>query len=165
MPGLSGPKTPEAWELRYFELYKSQLKVVELALETAALTLGTDKSRGYSLEMICADFLAGDNLEAGNPQALKLAVQTGSGSRALSLSYPKRRRIRLEGKFYERLRQAVLQRDNWRCQRCGKSRGLQIHHIEPRSHLRTDREENLIILCWECHHAATVEIADTSDIH
>lgn len=75
MPGLSGPKTPEAWELRYFELYKSQLKVVELALETAALTLGTDKSRGYSLEMICADFLAGANLEAGNPQALKLAVQ------------------------------------------------------------------------------------------
>lgn len=105
----------EVWELLYF-------KVVELALETAALMLETDKSGGYSPEMICADFLAGDNLEAGNPQALKLAVQTGSGSRALSLSYPKRRRIRLEGKFYERLRQAVLQRDNWRCQRCGKSR-------------------------------------------
>jgi len=25
--------------------------------------LGTDKSRGYCLEMICADFLAGANLE------------------------------------------------------------------------------------------------------
>jgi len=31
--------------------------VVEKALETADLMLGTDKSRGYCLEMICADFL------------------------------------------------------------------------------------------------------------
>jgi hypothetical protein len=44
-------------------VYKSQLLVVEKALETAALMLGTDKSRGYCLEMICADFLAGANLE------------------------------------------------------------------------------------------------------
>jgi len=32
--------------------------------------LGTDKSRGYCLEMICADFLAGANLDNGNPDAL-----------------------------------------------------------------------------------------------
>jgi len=29
--------------------------------------LGSDKSRGYCLEMICADFLAGANLDTGNP--------------------------------------------------------------------------------------------------
>jgi hypothetical protein len=46
----------------YFKVYKSQLSIVEKALETAALMLGTDKSRGYCLEMICADFLAGANL-------------------------------------------------------------------------------------------------------
>jgi hypothetical protein len=28
--------------------------------------LGSDKSRGYCLEMICADFLAGANLEENN---------------------------------------------------------------------------------------------------
>jgi 5-methylcytosine-specific restriction endonuclease McrA len=33
--------------------------VIEQAIETAAMMLGTDKSRGYCLEMICADFLAG----------------------------------------------------------------------------------------------------------
>jgi hypothetical protein len=44
-------------------LYKSQIPVVEQAIETAALMLGSDKSRGYCLEMICADFLAGTNLE------------------------------------------------------------------------------------------------------
>ena len=44
----------------YFKLYKSQIPVIEQALETAALMLGSDRSRGYGLEMICADFLAGD---------------------------------------------------------------------------------------------------------
>jgi hypothetical protein len=29
-----------------------------------------DKSRGYCLEMICADFLAGANLDNGNPDLL-----------------------------------------------------------------------------------------------
>jgi len=42
--------------------------------ETAALMLGSDKSRGYCLEMICADFLARVNLEGGNPQALLLSL-------------------------------------------------------------------------------------------
>ena len=50
-------------EIVYFKLYKSQIPVVEQAIETAALMLGTDKSRGYCLEMICADFLAGANLD------------------------------------------------------------------------------------------------------
>jgi len=59
---LTGKET-EPWELIYFKLYKSQIPVIEQALETAGLMLGSDKSRGYLLEMICADFLAGANLE------------------------------------------------------------------------------------------------------
>jgi len=70
---LTGRET-EAWELLYFKVYKSQLAVIEQALETAALMLGSDKSRGYCLEMICADFLAGANLQPTNPEALCLAV-------------------------------------------------------------------------------------------
>jgi hypothetical protein len=53
-----------------FKLYKSQIPVIEQALETAALMLGSDKSRGYCLEMICADFLAGANIDSENPRAL-----------------------------------------------------------------------------------------------
>jgi hypothetical protein len=66
---LIGRET-EPWEIVYFKLYKSQLPVVEQAIETAALMLGTDRSRGYCLEMICADFLAGANLENENPEIL-----------------------------------------------------------------------------------------------
>ena len=60
-------KESEPWELLYFKVYKSQLLVIERALETVGLMLGTDKSRGYSLEMICADFLAGANLAETKP--------------------------------------------------------------------------------------------------
>jgi hypothetical protein len=59
---LTGKET-EPWEIIYFKVYKSQLSVVEIAIETAGLMLGTDRSRGYCLEMICADFLAGANLQ------------------------------------------------------------------------------------------------------
>ena len=63
-------KEEEPSELIYFKVYKSQIPVIEQAIETAALMLGTDKSRGYCLEMICADFLAGANLDNGNPEIL-----------------------------------------------------------------------------------------------
>jgi hypothetical protein len=70
---LTGRDT-EAAEIIYFKLYKSQIPVVEQAIETAALMLGTDKSRGYCLEMICADFLAGANLENGNSHILLQSI-------------------------------------------------------------------------------------------
>jgi len=80
---LTGKET-EPREIIYFKLYKGQLPVVERALEIAALMLGSDKSRGYSLEMICADFLAGAALETGgSEQNLGCSTSTG-GSFAAS---------------------------------------------------------------------------------
>ena len=70
---LTGRET-EPHEIIYFKLYKSQIPVVEQAIETAGLMLGTDKSRGYCLEMICADFLAGANLDNGNPEILLQSI-------------------------------------------------------------------------------------------
>ena len=58
----------------YFKVYKSQIPVIEQAIETAALMLGSDKSRGYCLEMICADFLAGAHLDNGDPKVLLSSV-------------------------------------------------------------------------------------------
>ena len=66
---LTGKET-EPWEIIYFKLYKSQLPVVEQALEVTALMLGTDKSRGYCLEMICADFLAGAGTQGNQSEVL-----------------------------------------------------------------------------------------------
>jgi hypothetical protein len=71
---LTGKET-EPWEIIYFKLYKSQLPVVEQALETTALMLGTDKSRGYCLEMICADFLAGSGTSENQLEVLVLSLE------------------------------------------------------------------------------------------
>ncbi len=70
---LTGQET-EPWEIIYFKLYQSQMPVIEKAIETAALMLGSDRSRGYCLEMICADFLAGANLDHGDPETLLFSM-------------------------------------------------------------------------------------------
>ena len=70
---LTGQET-EPWEIIYFKLYQSQMPVIEKAIETAALMLGSDRSRGYCLEMICADFLAGANLDNGDPETLLFSM-------------------------------------------------------------------------------------------
>lgn len=61
---------------------------------------------------------------------------------------------------YSSRRKAVLHRDNYTCQCCGKkSCRLEVHHIKFRSDGGTDDEENLITLCADCHkgvHAGTV---------
>ena len=63
-------KDSEPSELVYFKVYKSQMPVIERAIEAAALMLGSDKSRGYCLEMICADFLAGASIDGSDPAVL-----------------------------------------------------------------------------------------------
>jgi hypothetical protein len=54
----SGPgrTTCPSVEIVYFKVYESQIPVVDRAIETVALMLGSDRSRGYCLEMICADY-------------------------------------------------------------------------------------------------------------
>jgi hypothetical protein len=71
---LTGQET-EPWEMLYFKMYKSQLAVIEGALETVALMLGSQQSRGYCLEMICADFLAGATLGEPNARVFYTSVR------------------------------------------------------------------------------------------
>ena len=61
---------------------------------------------------------------------------------------------------YSSRRSAVLHRDNYTCQCCGKKNcRLEVHHIKFKSQGGTDDEENLITLCEDCHkgvHAGSV---------
>ena len=61
---------------------------------------------------------------------------------------------------YSSRRSAVLHRDNYTCQCCGKKNcRLEVHHIKFKSNGGTDDEENLITLCEDCHkgvHAGTI---------
>jgi hypothetical protein len=73
---LCAKRVKAPWEVIYFKLYKSQIPVVEQALETVALMLGSAKSRGYCLEMICADFLAGAATEKKSIWSLGVIPET-----------------------------------------------------------------------------------------
>ena len=66
------------------------IELRSIPLETAALMLGTDKSRGYCLEMICADFLAGASFEGENPAALLMSLDRLYGL----LPHPQRQEFR-----------------------------------------------------------------------
>lgn len=55
------------------------------------------------------------------------------------------------GAAYERRRRQVLQRDGFRCVRCGSDYDVAVHHRRKRSLWRDDRLDNLETLCSSCH--------------
>jgi 5-methylcytosine-specific restriction endonuclease McrA len=61
------------------------------------------------------------------------------------------RRLRLNPAAYRRLCAKILERDGWKCQYCGSSQHLEVHHICFRSRLGEDNQENLITICASCH--------------
>jgi len=63
----------EPYDMVYFKLYESQLPVVERALYVASRMVGTERSRGYCLELVCADFLAG-RTEESSPEETLLVI-------------------------------------------------------------------------------------------
>ena len=53
---------------------------------------------------------------------------------------------------YSSRREAILHRDNYTCQCCGKKNcRLEVHHVKFRSNGGTDDEKNLVTLCEDCH--------------
>jgi hypothetical protein len=68
----------EPYEMVYFKLFESQLPIIERALYVAARMAGTERSRGYCLELICADFLAG-RTEESSPEEILLVIQRLAG--------------------------------------------------------------------------------------
>jgi len=58
----------------------------------------------------------------------------------------------VEQKYYSKIRQKILERDNWTCQKCGqKMNKLQVHHVIKTKEGRVDANDNLITLCHKCH--------------
>jgi hypothetical protein len=61
--------------------------------------------------------------------------------------------IKLSRQVYRRLMKRVLERDGWRCQKCGSLEDLQVHHRIKRSQQGDDALANLVTLCAYCHMA------------
>jgi len=63
------------------------------------------------------------------------------------------KRIKLGRQICRRLMKRVLERDGWRCQKCGSLENLQVHHKIRRTHQGNDALANLVTLCAYCHMA------------
>ena len=59
---------------------------------------------------------------------------------------------KLSGARWERVRRDVLDRDGWRCTRCGLPGALEVHHVRELHHGGDPwAHSNLITLCRDCH--------------
>jgi 5-methylcytosine-specific restriction endonuclease McrA len=56
----------------------------------------------------------------------------------------KLKRIKLGKRVCKRLMERVLERDGWRCQRCGSMKNQQIHHKVKRVQHGNDSLQNLV---------------------
>ena len=63
----------------------------------------------------------------------------------------KQARLRLDPQCYRDLCRKVLERDDWRCQECGRMSSLRVHHCQFRGRSGSDTMENLTTLCADCH--------------
>ena len=78
--------------------------------------------------------------------------RTASHKETMKHLRQKRPRLKLGVEGYNLLRHRVLERDGSRCQNCGSSKDLHVHHLAKRSSLGNDAFDNLITLCVPCHH-------------
>ena len=108
-----------------------------------------------------------------NNSNIKHYIQAGNGTKNLycsdgcKKSCPTYRMVKYEKGFRQNtsrevqpeLRKLVLERDNWTCQKCGRSKDedinliLHCHHIDPvkNNPIESADMDNCITLCKECH--------------
>jgi len=53
---------------------------------------------------------------------------------------------------WEKIRNDIWIRDNYTCKLCGAKGKICVHHIDKRNLTFDDSPNNLITLCWSCHH-------------
>jgi 5-methylcytosine-specific restriction endonuclease McrA len=65
----------------------------------------------------------------------------------------KAKRIKVGKQTYRPVMKRVLERDGWRCQKCGSLENLQVHHKIKRSQQGNDALANLVTFCAHWHMA------------
>jgi 5-methylcytosine-specific restriction endonuclease McrA len=110
-------------------------ELVESFISHLATAAKENREAEWLLTSLCAQLLT---MSHGQKKAMQQLRQ-------------KRTRLKLSVEDYKLLRHRVLERDGCRCQHCGSSKDLQIHHLAKRSKLGDDTLDNLITLCVTCH--------------
>lgn len=73
----------------------------------------------------------------------------------MPLRNPEKRRI-YGSRRWKRVRRVALDRAGWRCESCGKTGRLEVHHVEPMwmSSAEPFDPAGLKVLCRPCHFAS-----------
>lgn len=58
---------------------------------------------------------------------------------------------RMKARLWWAVRRRVLERDGFRCRKCGRAGRLEVDHIRPLHHHGDDSLDNLQTLCRGCH--------------
>lgn len=64
---------------------------------------------------------------------------------------PAKRTTYIKRKMSPKLRREILDRDGWKCVRCGAEEGLTVDHITPERRNGADDHANLQTLCMPCN--------------
>ena len=62
-------------------------------------------------------------------------------------------RAHLASSDWQAIRADVIERANYRCERCGQPWGLEVHH-ETYERVGHEQPDDLVCLCRDCHRAA-----------
>ena len=60
-------------------------------------------------------------------------------------------RTYMQSEAWQKVRRARLHIDDYKCQRCGRGKNLQVHHISYEHLGQAGEIEDLVTLCRECH--------------
>ena len=116
-------------------------------------------------EKLAKDSVKGGDASAGETTWRRLSswrLQRGSGGKSAATATAKAplprggcmswRRLRLNKRRWDAVRRRVLERDGWRCTKCGRPGRLEVHHLTP-LHRGGDpwAMSNLETLCRGCH--------------
>lgn len=71
-----------------------------------------------------------------------------------------RRITKISSKAWATLVEYAMERDGYKCTRCGCEEKLHCHHIVPKALGGSDDPENLVMLCDNCHGKEHVAIRD-----
>lgn len=70
--------------------------------------------------------------------------------KSVLINVPKPYEVYLQTKEFDRIRQRVFQRDNYKCVVCGSTESIQPHHLTYRN-IYHENLDDLITLCQRCH--------------
>jgi 5-methylcytosine-specific restriction endonuclease McrA len=134
-------KTAALNKVQYtLEMKKRCDKYFEKCVELGLMKVNPSKLKAIALEF-------GEVLKRGDTATmcsycnLKLAEHWGIRERSKRT------------KFSKSIRVEILRRDDNKCQECGSTSQLEIHHIMPVSRGGSDEMSNLITLCRQCNNA------------